>query len=68
MTSEKERPLAEVYGKIADELEADAESGETSDDPRWLKRNAGKFRVKARKREKGFEHKGAQKKRNHRRP
>lgn len=68
MANEKRSTLADAFSKIADELEAGAETSHSSDDPRWLKRKAGKFRAMARKREKGLEHKDVQKKRGRPKP
>lgn len=67
MGKKETRPLADRFFASAQKLEDEAEERTSTDDPKWLRRQASKFRILARKREKGLEHKSAQKKRGQRR-
>ena len=61
--SDKQDPLSERFEAKATKLEAMAEEPASNDDPSWLRRMAGKWRARARKRERGLEHKQAQRQR-----
>lgn len=58
--------LYERFDENAKKLERLASDPTSLDDPNWLKRMAKKWRAKASKRERGLEHKTAQKGRGHR--
>jgi len=55
-------PDADKLDAYAKKLEAKIKDPGTTDDPRWLRRWADRLRLWAALKEKGFEHKHAQKK------